>query len=113
MTSTWSLVKINPIEIYRNPHGLIAHWNPRYPIYPIGSWSHQLFSPRSPSQKLGTHTNRLASAAASRAGLVSRLGAALGMDGRNHPHMCNYNPHVGVSENSVPLNPMVNDHYPY
>ena len=21
--------------------------------------------------------------------------------------------HVGVSENSVPLNPMVNDHYPY
>jgi hypothetical protein len=21
--------------------------------------------------------------------------------------------HLGVSENSVPLNPMVNDHYPY
>ena len=21
--------------------------------------------------------------------------------------------HMGVSENSVPLNPMVNDHYPY
>ena len=21
--------------------------------------------------------------------------------------------HIGVSENSVPLNPMVNDHYPY
>ena len=23
------------------------------------------------------------------------------------------NPHMGLSENSVPLNPMVNDHYPY
>ena len=22
-------------------------------------------------------------------------------------------PHMGVSENSVPLNPLVNDHYPY
>ena len=22
-------------------------------------------------------------------------------------------PYMGVSENSVPLNPMVNDHYPY
>ena len=27
---------------------------------------------------------------------------------RNLSHIC----HVGVSENSVPLNPMVNDHYP-
>jgi hypothetical protein len=24
-----------------------------------------------------------------------------------------WKPHLGVSENSVPLNPMVNDHYPY
>ena len=24
-----------------------------------------------------------------------------------------YNQHLGLSENSVPLNPMVNDHYPY
>ena len=24
-----------------------------------------------------------------------------------------YIDHMGVSENSVPLNPMVNDHYPY
>ena len=28
-----------------------------------------------------------------------------------HRHMKEI--HVGVSENSVPLNPMVNDHYPY
>ena len=26
---------------------------------------------------------------------------------------CWSHPHLGVSENSVPLNPMVNDHYPY
>ena len=25
----------------------------------------------------------------------------------------NTSQHLGVSENSVPLNPMVNDHYPY
>ena len=30
-----------------------------------------------------------------------------------NPHL-NFHPqHMGVSENSVPLNPMVNDHYPY
>ena len=26
---------------------------------------------------------------------------------------CKPKSHMGVSENSVPLNPMVNDHYPY
>ena len=29
------------------------------------------------------------------------------------PHVWCWNPHMGVSENSVPLKPMVNDHYPY
>ena len=33
----------------------------------------------------------------------------------NHCHsfILDENIHLGVSENSVPLNPMVNDHYPY
>ena len=33
-------------------------------------------------------------------------------DVHNHPG-CKGGTHLGVSENSVPLNPMVNDHYPY
>ena len=34
-------------------------------------------------------------------------------DKQNHYNFLLINSHVGVSENSVPLNPMVNDHYPY
>ena len=30
-----------------------------------------------------------------------------------HAPLPNHGLHMGVSENSVPLNPMVNDHYPY
>ena len=28
-------------------------------------------------------------------------------------HQAGYHKHMGVSENSVPLHPLVNDHYPY
>ena len=31
----------------------------------------------------------------------------------NQPIRYTTNQYIGVSENSVPLNPMVNDHYPY
>ena len=35
--------------------------------------------------------------------------------GNGHPTLIRlpHNAYMGVSENSVPLNPMVNDHYPY
>ena len=36
----------------------------------------------------------------------------LGYDS-NHLNSYTYYTPMGVSENSVPLNPMVNDHYPY
>ena len=41
--------------------------------------------------------------------LWTRCGGRAG-DGRSLAEFCS---HGGLSENSVPLNPMVNDHYPY
>ena len=43
----------------------------------------------------------------------SPQGGILGHSCRSVPNILMLSSHIGVSENSVPLNPMVDDHYPY
>ena len=45
--------------------------------------------------------------------MIYSMVVCLKIDGTYHPNGKKIWKDTGVSENSVPLNPMVNDHYPY